>query len=586
MQIAENRGPAAVVLALVAATILLAGSAALPLLDRDEPRFAHATVEMIQRGDWVVPYFNDEYRFDKPPLTYWLMAGGYAALGFGELGARLHAILSAIGMTVVLFLFGCRVVGPGRAFTAAFAWATCVQVFLHGRLAVADMPLVLAVTVMHWALWELIVENGGGRWRLALWLAAALGFLAKGPIAIAVPAVTLLTLRLLGGRASVPWRRLGTAWGLPLALALVGAWGIPALLRTGGRFWDVGIGEHVVRRGFAAFNDRAIVPGYYLITVLLSLFPWSPNLGQLFVVVRRHWQEPRTRFLLGWALGPFLIFSFYSTQLPHYTLPAFPALLLLLFLAGTSPREFPRASRVFYWGLHGLVAATLLLLIGYAKWLDVPAQLRDLKVSAAALAGALLALQGAAILLAREDHNEQRRWLPAGALVLAGAVATGLVATTIRPLAAPIRLLPYYARVTPDSLHVAMGYTEPSLIVYSDTFWRLNVPPTREEVEAPGLFVYRGSEWGLDRLFAPAAHALRREAIAHCGVVASGMSQSRIPASRSTVDERAQRAGVPRFIIESDMPRAVVCGFNFGRAQWTELVVFYREPTPPPPGRR
>ena len=69
-----------------------------------------------------------------------------------------------------------------------------------------------------------------------MWLSAAIGFLAKGPIAIAVPAVTLLTLRALGGRGSVPWRRLGTAWGLPLALALVGAWGIPALLRTDGAF--------------------------------------------------------------------------------------------------------------------------------------------------------------------------------------------------------------------------------------------------------------------------------------------------------------------------------------------------------------
>jgi 4-amino-4-deoxy-L-arabinose transferase-like glycosyltransferase len=38
-------------------------------MDRDEPRFAQATVEMMVRGTWTIPYFNDEYRFDTPPLT-------------------------------------------------------------------------------------------------------------------------------------------------------------------------------------------------------------------------------------------------------------------------------------------------------------------------------------------------------------------------------------------------------------------------------------------------------------------------------------------------------------------------------------
>ena len=40
--------------------MLLPGLESLPLIDRDEPRFAHATVEMMYRGEWVVPYFNDE----------------------------------------------------------------------------------------------------------------------------------------------------------------------------------------------------------------------------------------------------------------------------------------------------------------------------------------------------------------------------------------------------------------------------------------------------------------------------------------------------------------------------------------------
>ena len=52
-----------------------------PLVDRDEPRFAEASREMIERGDYVVPYFNNRYRFDKPPLTYWFQVASFRALG-------------------------------------------------------------------------------------------------------------------------------------------------------------------------------------------------------------------------------------------------------------------------------------------------------------------------------------------------------------------------------------------------------------------------------------------------------------------------------------------------------------------------
>ena len=169
-------------------------------------------------------------------------------------------------------------------------------------------------------------------------------------------------------------------------------------------------------------------------------------------------------------------------------------------------------------------------------------------------------------------------------LVVVAASATHLFATTIRPLTAPVRLLPYYERVDPDALHVALGYAEPSLVFYGDRFWRLNAPPTREETATGGLCLYRGSDWGLDRLFAPGANAPRHDAVEACGTVA-GANTSTSSTARATVDERARSAGVPGFLIDSDMSRAVVCGFNFARSTWTELVVFYRESTSPPPVR-
>jgi 4-amino-4-deoxy-L-arabinose transferase-like glycosyltransferase len=66
----------------------LAGTWTLPLIDRDEPRFAEASREMMQRADYVVPFFNNHYRFDKPPLTYWFQTLSYRAFGENDFAAR------------------------------------------------------------------------------------------------------------------------------------------------------------------------------------------------------------------------------------------------------------------------------------------------------------------------------------------------------------------------------------------------------------------------------------------------------------------------------------------------------------------
>ncbi len=557
---------AGLVLIAISLVILIAGTSYLPLLDRDEPRFSRATVEMMQRGDWVVPWFNDGYRFDKPPLTYWMMAVGYAVFGINELGARLHAIVTSTLVTLLLFVFGRRLFTLAVGFGAAFAWATCLQVFVHGRLALADMPMVLAVLIAHMALWELLFGGESGRyglWFWAFWLALAGGFLAKGPIAVAVPAITAGLTRLLVGRRGLPWRRLQIPVGLPLALALVGAWGIPTLLRTQGAFWDVGIGEHVVRRGIAAFNDRPIVPFYYFVTIFLSLFPWSANLGQLVAELRNNWRDDKNKFLLAWIAGPFLIFSFYSTQLPHYTLPAFPAVLLLVFRSGADSRLFPTWSRRLYWGAHALFGIVFAGVALYAGLLTLPESLAGVQSAVVALAGTMLALQATALVFARAARptgdTGRGRLAPSYATILVAAAATVVFAASIRPASAPIRIRDALAGVPKDAPHVARGYAEPSLVFYADAFWDFDGSgPGRVHVDAPGpaVFLFRLGERDLDRLFRPGATD---------------------PLATGTVEEAARRAGVPSSLIDSSMRRARLQGFNFARSTWTDLAIFYRE---------
>jgi 4-amino-4-deoxy-L-arabinose transferase-like glycosyltransferase len=76
------------------------------LVDRDEPRFAEASREMIERGDYVVPYFNNRYRFDKPPLTYWFQVVSFRAFGENPFAARFPSAVAAALTAVAIFAWG------------------------------------------------------------------------------------------------------------------------------------------------------------------------------------------------------------------------------------------------------------------------------------------------------------------------------------------------------------------------------------------------------------------------------------------------------------------------------------------------
>src|ERR687888_2207985 len=127
------------------------GTWSLPLIDRDEPRFAEASREMIERGNYVVPYFNDQLRLDKPPLTYWAQVASYQVFGESDFSARFPSAIAAALIALAIFAWGRRNDGAGVGWSAAIIFTLSLQTFLHAKAAVADMWLVLFMTLAHWA---------------------------------------------------------------------------------------------------------------------------------------------------------------------------------------------------------------------------------------------------------------------------------------------------------------------------------------------------------------------------------------------------------------------------------------------------
>src|SRR5215467_7580546 len=89
----------------------IVGTWSLPLIDRDEPRFAEASREMIERGDYVVPYFNNQPRLDKPPLTYWAQTVSYRIFGENDFAARFPSAVAAALIALTIPVRGLRIGG-------------------------------------------------------------------------------------------------------------------------------------------------------------------------------------------------------------------------------------------------------------------------------------------------------------------------------------------------------------------------------------------------------------------------------------------------------------------------------------------
>jgi 4-amino-4-deoxy-L-arabinose transferase-like glycosyltransferase len=344
------RWQSGILIVLLGCALLGVGTWQLPLLDRDEPRFAQATVEMLDRGNLMIPYFNGAYRFDKPPLTYWGMMAGYSLFGVTEFGARFHSIAATLIVALCLWGMATKMNGNRSGVAVAFAWLTSLQVMIHGRVAVADMLLILFVVTAQWALMELLGLGGCPPNKMRIWwwllyLSLAFGFLAKGPLAILLPVVSLLLYRWLLWKKPIKWSSLQLHWGLLLVMGIIGLWGIPALMMTKGAYWETGIGYHVVQRGMGAFNKRLQIPFiYYFLTSLFSLYPWIFLLLWKMRHLGCRWNT-RTAYLVAWGCSSYLVFSFYATQLPHYVLPSLPAWLLLLFDSELSSQQMKFAKQ-------------------------------------------------------------------------------------------------------------------------------------------------------------------------------------------------------------------------------------------------
>ncbi|MCS7034733.1 MAG: glycosyltransferase family 39 protein [Phycisphaerae bacterium] len=372
------------ILALLSAAYLV-GNNKTSLWDRDEPRYAQASRQMLESGDWVVPRLLDDLRLKKPVMIYWLQATAMKYLGVSAAAARLPSVIATI-LTLILITWAVAWTVNWRvALWTAFIYGTAGLTVAAAKMAITDATLTLFVLSAQLCLYRAYVGKGGWFTAAAMGLAVGLAGLTKGPVVIGVLGSTILALILL--RVMERWWPSAPAMAQPrrqlhplrmilkmllvlgIAIAVIAPWWHAVETRHPGTLWQALWQEVFVRAGKPQEGHKG-PPGYYALAVWVTFFPWSLLLLGALAEAWRLRADPTIRFALAAVIGPWIMFELVATKLPHYVLPCYAPLSYLV--ARVLIRSDDGDTQEFHqpwWPNAVAIWSVIVAIVGVAPWL-------------------------------------------------------------------------------------------------------------------------------------------------------------------------------------------------------------------------
>jgi 4-amino-4-deoxy-L-arabinose transferase-like glycosyltransferase len=451
----------------------------IPAVDRDEARFAQATKQMVETGDYVDIRFQDEVRYKKPVGIYWMQAAAVktaGALGLPKAELRIWvyripSLIGATGAVLLTYWMALAFVTRRGAVLAALMMCSCVLLSAEARLAKTDAMLLLTVVAAMGALARVYLswqrgedpEHPPWSWPAIFWTALAGGILLKGPLILMFAGLTIVTLAILDRNAAWLWR-LRPVWGLMWMLVLVLPWFVAIYWIAGNAFFTDSVGGDMLSK-LAAQESHGAPPGVYLLLFWITFWPGAPLAGMAAPAIWRARREPGAQFLLAWLLPSWIVFELVLTKLPHYVLPLYPAIAILT--AGALERRVLSRSwlmRGAAWWFAIPALAAILAVVGAIMLTRQPAFL-SWPLFAAAM------ILGLAAWWLYEDSRAERSLLNAlaAALFLAFAIFGVVLPSlnTLFPSAEIAHALRNVVCVKPKA--AAAGFQEPSLVFMTDT---------------------------------------------------------------------------------------------------------------------
>ncbi len=335
---------AAAALILFSLIAFLPGFFQIPPVDRDEARFAQATKQMLETHEYVDIRFQNEVRYKKPVGIYWLQAAAVKAgemLGIPNASTtiwlyRLPSLTGAVLAVLLTYWTALAFVGRRASVIAALMMASSVLLGVEARLAKTDAMLLFTSVTAMGAMARIYLSHQrapetkiGWHQPAILWTALAGGVLLKGPVILMFVTLTAIVLSVADRSARWLWSLRPIA-GLVWLMLLVSPWFVAIVAKSGDNFFVQALGHDMLDKVTSGQEAHGAPPGFYLLLFWVTFWPGSVIAGMATPAVWKARHEPGTRFLLAWLMPSWLVFEAVMTKLPHYVLPLYPAIAILI----------------------------------------------------------------------------------------------------------------------------------------------------------------------------------------------------------------------------------------------------------------
>ncbi|MDC3047567.1 glycosyltransferase family 39 protein [Prochlorococcus sp. AH-736-A21] len=354
--------------------IFILGLGTTGLVDETPPLFAAAARAMSESGDWITPKVNGMFRFDKPPLIYWLMGFFYSLPkneiwdSFGTLSARLPSALASLFLILMIgdTLF-CWPQKSDRQFltpiVASLAFALSPLIIIWSRTAVSDALLTGTLGISLLLFWRRMASENNDQC-ISAWVILSFAILVKGPVAFVLALLTITSFLCCQKNWKMLLSKINPKKGFLITTLISVPWYIIEFIKEGKPFWDNFFGYHNFQRYTSVVNNHAEPFWFFLYIMILASLPFTPFLYHgIFITFKDSFksskescnvQETLYKYSLCWLTSVLIFFSLSATKLPSYWLPAIPAAALLTSNSFICLKNINK-SYLFFWFFNILI---------------------------------------------------------------------------------------------------------------------------------------------------------------------------------------------------------------------------------------
>jgi len=354
--------------------IFILGLGTTGLVDETPPLFAAAARAMSESGDWLTPKVNGIFRFDKPPLIYWLMGFFYSLPKneiwdiFGTLSARLPSALASLFLMLMIgdTLF-CWPQKSDRQFltpiVASLSFALSPLIIIWSRTAVSDALLTGTLGISLLLFWRRMASENNDQC-ISAWVFLGFAILTKGPVACVLALLTITSFLFSQKNWKTLLSKINPKKGFLITILISVPWYILELIKEGKPFWDNFFGYHNFQRYTSVVNNHGEPFWFFLYIMVLASLPFTPFLYHgIFTTFKDFFKSSKENcdvnetlytYSLCWLTSVLIFFSLSATKLPSYWLPAIPAAALLMSNSFISLKNINK-SYVYLWIFNILI---------------------------------------------------------------------------------------------------------------------------------------------------------------------------------------------------------------------------------------